>query len=435
MNNLNNLEIDKPYSRAIVVGVNVGNDLLFNYQINETCALCQALDIEVVETIIQNLPSFNSATYLGSGKLDELKRYALTLEANVVVFNDDLSPAQLKNITDFLDCEVMDRTMLILEIFKIRARTKEASLQVEIANLNYMLPRLIGMHNNLSRIGGGGAGGTGARRGSGETKLELDRRHIEAKIDKAKEELRAVVKNRQTSRKLRTSSGIKTVAFVGYTNAGKSSTINNLLSMFNENVSDKQVFVKDMLFATLETSTRKIKLPNNHEFLITDTVGFVSRLPHFLVESFKSTLEEIKEASLIVHIIDSSSPYMELQINTTNQVLEEIGVKDIPVLYAFNKSDLLKNPLFISKNYQPQILLSATSKEGYSDLIDKIEETLFPDTITCDLLIPYDKGEIYSLLKEVAHIKTTDFTNEGTLIEVSLPNSLYQRYKIYQIEK
>ena len=343
---MNNINID--LEKAIVVGINTGNDILFNYQFNETCSLCEALNIEVIDTVVQNLPHFNTATYLGKGKLEELKNLLDILNPNLIIFNDDLSPIQLRNITDYLECEVLDRTMLILEIFKIRAKTKEATLQVEIANLNYSLPRLVGLHNNLSRTGGGGGGASGARRGSGETKLELDRRHIERKIIKAKAELDDIVKSRQTSRKSRNANGIKTVAFVGYTNAGKSSTINTLLSIYKDKDELKQVFVKNMLFATLETSTRAVKLPNNKEFLVTDTVGFVSKLPHYLVESFKSTLEEIKEASLIVHVIDSNSPYMDLQIETTNAVLKELGVKDIPIIYAYNKVDLLVNKMFIS---------------------------------------------------------------------------------------
>ena len=427
MNNINNV-----FEKAIVVGINTGNDELFNYQFNETCSLCEALNIEVVDTLIQNLPHFNVATYLGKGKLEELKNLTDVLEPNLVVFNDDLSPVQLRNITDYLECEVLDRTMLILEIFKIRAKTKEATLQVEIANLNYTLPRLVGMHNNLSRIGGGGGGAAGARRGSGETKLELDRRHIERKIIKAKGELEDIVKSRQTSRKSRANNGVKTVAFVGYTNAGKSSTINTLLSIYKNEDELKQVFVKDMLFATLETSTRAIKLPNNKEFLVTDTVGFVSKLPHYLVESFKSTLEEINEASLIIHLIDSTSPYMELQIETTNKVLKELGVKDIPILYAYNKVDKLPNKMFVNQALEPSILLSSVTQEGYKELCDYIEKTLFPDFVEATLLIPYDKGNIYNILCEKANVISTEYLNEGILVCANMSTYLYNLYKEYE---
>lgn len=426
---MNNIEV---IEKTIVVGINTGNDELFNYQFNETCSLCEALNIEVIDTVVQNLPHFNTATYLGKGKLEELKNLVDVLEPNLVIFNDDLSPVQLRNITDFLECEVLDRTMLILEIFKVRAKTKEATLQVEIANLNYSLPRLVGMHNNLSRIGGGGGGAAGARRGSGETKLELDRRHIERKIIKAKSELESIVKARQTSRKSRANNGVKTVAFVGYTNAGKSSTINTLLSIYKEDDDAKQVFVKDMLFATLETSTRSIKLPNNKEFLVTDTVGFVSKLPHYLVESFKSTLEEITEASLIIHLIDSTSPYMELQIETTNKVLKELGVKDIPVLYAYNKVDKLPNKMFVNASLTPFVLLSSVTKEGYKELCDHIEKTLFPDFVEATLLLPYDKGNIYNSLCEKANVISTEYLAEGILVCASMSTYLYNLYKEYE---
>ncbi len=422
---------NKEFEQSIVVGINTGNDILFNYQFNETISLCKALDIEVVDTLTQNLPHPNTATYLGKGKLDELKELILHYDVNLVIFNDDLSPIQLRNITDYLEVEVLDRTMLILEIFKIRAKTKEATLQVEIANLNYSLPRLIGLHNNLSRTGGGGGGASGARRGSGETKLELDRRHIERKIIKAKSELEDIVKARQTSRKSRSANGIKTVAFVGYTNAGKSSTINTLLSTYKDEET-KQVFVKDMLFATLETSTRAIKLPNNKEFLITDTVGFVSKLPHYLVESFKSTLEEITEASLIVHVIDSTSPYMDLQIETTNKVLKELGVKDIPILYAFNKVDKLPNKMFVNSNLTPSIYLSSVTKEGYDDLCSFIEKTLFPDFVTCNLLLPYTRGDIYNSLKEKANVLSTEYLDRGILVNADLSTYLYNLYKEFE---
>lgn len=421
--------------KAIIVGINFGNDDLFNYQFSETCNLCSALDIDVIETLTQNLPHPNNATYLGKGKLEELKELCNLLTPNLVIFNDDLSSIQLRNITSVLEVEVLDRTMLILEIFKIRAKTKEASLQVEIANLNYMLPRLIGLHNNLSRTGGGGGGGTGARRGSGETKLELDRRHIERRINKAKLELEEITYARKTSRKSRIANNIKTVAFVGYTNAGKSSTINSLLSLYKKDDDTKQVFVKDMLFATLETSTRSIKLENNFEFLVTDTVGFVSKLPHFLVESFKSTLEEIKEASLIVHVIDSTSPYMELQINTTNSVLQELGVKDIPILYAYNKVDKLPNKMFINNLLDPYIFLSSVTLEGYNDLKNEIERICFPDSISTTLYLPYSKGDIYNILKEKANVTSTSYLNTCIKIEVVLSQYLYNLYSQYEKEE
>ena len=257
-------------NHVIIVGINKGNDELFHYEMKEMENLCAALELEVVSTIVQNLDSPVSSTYLGKGKLEEVKIYADELNVAYVVFNDELSPVQFKNITNTIQTPCFDRTMLILEIFKIRARTKEAVLQVELAELKYQLPRLAGSYTDLSRLGGGGSGSGGARRGAGETKLELDRRHIEKRISKLKTDLLEIVQARGVSRKSRSANEIPIVALVGYTNARKSSTMNTILSLFNDNT-DKEVFVKDMLFATLETSTRQVKLPNNKTFLLTDT--------------------------------------------------------------------------------------------------------------------------------------------------------------------
>ena len=426
---MENIEITR---RAIVVGVNTGDNILFNYQLSEIHNLCEGLNIEVVSDLVQNLVSVNNATYIGKGKLEELVLASSELHVDLIVFNDELSPAQLKNITDIVDVEVMDRTMLILKIFELRAKTKEAALQVEIANLNYTLPRLAGKYNNLSRTGGGASGGLGARRGSGETKLELDCRAISLRINKAKEELASITSVRKTNRKMRQSNNIKTVAFVGYTNAGKSSTINKLLELYG--MIDKSVFVKDMLFATLETSTRNIKLPNNNEFLITDTVGFVSKLPHHLVESFKSTLEEITEADFIIHVVDASSPFLELQIQTTMEVLDSLGVENIPMLYAFNKIDKVTNIEFLPNSYQPSINISSIDNTGYDLLIKAIEEALFNDLKIIKILLPYNKGDLYSILKDNAEVISTEYTNDGMLIEVKVSPYLLAKCEPYIVD-
>lgn len=423
---------DNITKKALIVGVCTKNEEFFNYEMKELAALVEACMMEYVGSITQNLPSFNNATYVGSGKVDEIKLYLDVKNANIVIFNDELSPAQLANLADLIDCEIMDRTMLILEIFKTRAKTKEATLQVELAHLNYMLPRLVGARKNLSRTGGGASGGAGARRGAGETKLELDRRIIEKRIDKLKAELAEISLDRQTARKMRKKNSTPVVSFVGYTNAGKSSTINSLLRLIDQDP-EKEVFVKNMLFATLDTQTRRIKLNNNHEFLITDTVGFVNKLPHHLVESFKSTLEEITESSLIVHLIDASSPYLEWQIATTNEVLKKLGYKHIPLLYAYNKIDLVKNMIFIPTTYQPMIKLSNQTNEGITDLLTHIEKTLFKD-ITITLLLPYTKGDIYNILSEKANIIKTEYLNEGIKVEVNLSKYLYNLYQSYEIK-
>lgn len=434
MNKTNTLNIVEKPLQALLVGVNSGNDTLFYYQMEELKNLCFARGIAIKDTINQNLPKINPVTYVGSGKIEEINQLASALEVDYIIFNDELSPIQLKNIELVIDdeIEIIDRTMLILDIFESLAKTKEASLQVEVARLKYSLPRLIGKRRYLSRTAGGGAGGGGARRGLGETKLELDRRQIVNQIERAKTELIAITKARSTSRKRRSSSNTPVVAFVGYTNSGKSSTINTLLSLYSE--FDKNLFVKDMLFATLDTATRSIKLPNNHEFLITDTVGFVSKLPHHLIDSFKSTLEEITEASLIVHIIDASSPFMDLQIDTTNQVLKELGAEAIPTIYAFNKMDLVKEPRFITSRYDNPLLISSYTKEGYEKLVNAMEDLLFPKEFLLQLLIPYSNGEIYSVLKEKTEVLTTEYTDNGIKVLAKMSEHLSNLYQEFIIK-
>ena len=303
-------------TKAIIVGVN---------------NLCEARGIEVVDNVIQNLPHPNNKSYVGSGKLTEIATLKDAYGIDLIVVLDELSPVQLKNMEDALNCEVIDRTMLILEIFQLRAKTKEAILQVEIANLKYMLPRLVGSYTNLSRIGGGGGGGTGARRGSGETKLEEDRRHIERRIQKATEELKEIVLSRQVARKARKANNTKTVAFVGYTNAGKSTLLNTLTGA--------GILAEDKLFATLDPTTRDLKLPSGQEILMTDTVGFIRKLPTHLVDSFKSTLDEVREADLLLHVVDISHPDFEEQISVVENTLKDLGCAEKPSMIVFNKID------------------------------------------------------------------------------------------------
>src|SRR5690606_5364432 len=303
--------------------------------------IAEACNVEVAGEIDQNLERINPSHYVGKGKVEEIKAFYEEADANLVIFNDELSPSQIRNLEADLECKVIDRTVLILDIFAQRAKTREAQLQVEIAHMKYMLPRLVGMRESLGRQ----SGGVGTKnRGAGETRLELDRRRIEEKITVLSKELEELVAHRQTQRKQRKKKELPVVSLVGYTNAGKSTIMNALMERYNP-AQEKLVFEKDMLFATLETSVRNIPLPDNKAFLLTDTVGFVSKLPHHLVKAFRSTLEEVAEADLLIHVVDFSNPEYERLIKITNETLKDIGITDLPVIYAYNKSDLTDYPV------------------------------------------------------------------------------------------
>ncbi|MBO3443347.1 GTPase HflX [Clostridium sp. CCUG 7971] len=411
--------------KGILVGVNINNKNNFDESMIELENLALACDIESVGSIVQNSKQVNPTYYIGSGKIDELSNIIESLEAEVVIFNNELSSSQLRNIESKLKCQVLDRTSLILDIFAQRAKTREAKLQVEVARLKYLLPRLIGANENLGRQ----SGGVGTKnKGVGETKLELDRRKIEDKIAVLNKELETLKHQRNTQRNKRNKSNIPSIALVGYTNAGKSSVMNELINRFKDN-DDKKVFEKDMLFATLETYVRNIKLPDNKEFLLSDTVGFVSDLPHDLVKAFRSTLEEACEADLLIHVIDISNPNYESHIDVTNETLKQIGAEHIPVIYAYNKVDLMK--LFIPSDRG--IYISAKSGIGIEELIESICKKVFRDYITCKVLIPYNEGEIVAYLNENASIINTNYTDEGTILNIECSKQDYDRYKNYLI--
>lgn len=411
--------------KAILVGADFGNDYMIDYYMEELKNLAEAKDLEVVEIITQAIDKITPNYYIGKGKVEEIKMYVDSLDADMVIFNNELSGSQIRNLEKVLDCRVIDRTLLILDIFASRAKTKAAMLQVEIAQLDYMLPRLVGLRDSLNRQ----QGGIGSR-GPGEKKLELDRRRIERERSKLLKELDEVVKIRHMQRKKRLESNIKKIAIVGYTNAGKSTLLNELVK-FSNNETDKQVFVKNMLFATLETSTRLITLDNNKSFLATDTVGFVSNLPHKLVESFKSTLEEITESDYIIHVVDSSNKFYEKQIEVTNQTLAEIGVHDIPTLYIYNKLDLTTNG--VDPVNFPNIKVSLFNNEDIKKIVDFIEEKIFADYEKVKLLIPFEKGDLVNFLNENNHILSQSYANEGTIIELMVSSIQKGKYADYII--
>ena len=410
--------------RAILVGVDLNNDKNFDYSVEELKNLAEACSVEVADVLTQKLERVNSAHYIGSGKVEEVAHLVAKNDANLVIFNDELSPSQIRNLEHELQCKVIDRTILILDIFASRAKTREAQLQVEVAQLKYMMPRLIGLNASLSRQ----AGGIGSK-GPGEKKLELDRRRIEEQIHKLNKELDALVLARQNQRKLRKKNATTVVALVGYTNAGKSTTMNALLNVSNAEA-DKSVFEKNMLFATLETSTRQIQLPDNKQFLLTDTVGFVSKLPHQLVKAFRSTLEEVTEADLLLHVVDLSHPEFQAQIEITNKVLDELGVKETPMVYVYNKADLVDNEF--TPSTQEAVRISAKNLTNIDTLINSIKSHLFHHYVKETFLIPYDKGNIISYLNDHATVFETEYLDNGTLITVECSDQDVERFHQYK---
>ena len=411
--------------RGIIVGININNKNNFEESIIELKNLCIACDIEIVGEMEQNLKKINPTFYMGSGKIEELRDLIEEMNAEIIVFNNELSASQIKNIEEEVKCSIIDRTALILDIFANRAKTREAKLQVEVARLQYELPRLIGANENLGRQ----SGGVGTKnRGAGETKLELDRRRIEDRIASLNKELEILKYQRNTQKNKRKKSSIPNVALVGYTNAGKSSVMNVLVEKFI-NKEDKKVFEKNMLFATLETYVRNIKLHNNKSFLLYDTVGFVGDLPHNLVKAFRSTLEEVCDADLLVHIIDISNPNYKNQIDVTNETLSQIGADNIPMIYVYNKIDLID----LDKLDNNKILISAKRDIGIDRLIESICEKVFEDYIRFKLKIPYSEGKTISNIMENATILDSEYIEDGVILNIECSEKEYVQYKQYII--
>jgi len=416
-------ETKEKRERALVVGVNLNQDLYFEESIEELKNLALACDIEPVGEVVQNLQRPNNTHYVGTGKLTEIRDLIDQEEIDVLIFEDELTPSQIRNLSKHLDIEILDRTRLILDIFANRAQTKEAKMRVEIARLRYALPRLRVENQNFGHQRGGGA----INRGAGETKQELKRRKVEDKIAELEQELKNMVKTRQIQRKKRAKSGIPTVALVGYTNAGKSTIMNAMVRKFQEIATEKTVFEKDMLFATLDTSVRHIKFEKGKSILLSDTVGFINKLPHHLVKAFHSTLEEAREADLLLHVVDVASPNHRQHIDVTNETLKEIGAGHIDMAYVYNKIDLVeKNP----SNDSEEVLIKLSAKKdiGFESLFDLLKDRLFSDYRRCQLLIPYDQGGEIPYLKEHGTILEISYEDTGTLLDVELRELDFEKY-------
>ena len=424
--------IEKKRERVLLVGLNLTDgrkrqihdmDIDIDVTMEELEELAKAAGGEVVGVLVQNKPTIDVGYYIGKGKAEELGEYATKLEADLIVVNDELSGAQLKNLEEATQIDVIDRTQLILDIFAQRALSKEGKLQVELAQMKYRLPRLIGLGRELSRTGGG----IGTR-GPGETKLETDKRHIRSRIDDIRRELKEVAKNREVQRSARQKSELPIVALIGYTNAGKSSLLNELIKTHKDYQTEKQVFAKDMLFATLDVSLRKAVFPSNREYLVTDTVGFVSKLPHYLVEAFKSTLEEVKYADVLLHVVDASNENYELQMATTLAVLKELDCLGKPMLTIYNKMDKIEYEVSTPREDE-SIFVSCKTGYNMDLLVQNIEDMLIGKGKKVEMLIPYDKGSVVNYLHGKTVFEVHEYREDGIYIETVLDDADYGKWK------
>lgn len=422
------METTKPnLDQIIIIGLDTGQSN-FEYTMNELVELAKANNMQVLDRLDQALDRPNAATYFGKGKVEELANLATALQATTIVANDELSPSQIKNLTDATKVRVIDRTALILEIFAQRAQSKEAKIQVEIVQLQYRLPRLRTADNiTLDQQSGGGAGMS--NRGAGETQMEMDRRVIQRHISHLRNELKEIQKSEDTKRSQRDKSAIPTAALVGYTNAGKSTIMNQLVERYGISV-DKQVFEKDMLFATLDTSVRQLTLTDQKRFLLSDTVGFVSKLPTQLVEAFKSTLAEAANADLLIQVIDYSDPHYEEMIKTTESTLQQIGIEDIPMVYVFNKADRTEVEYPVMEG-EDRIVISAKDPASIDMLEQVIRQHLFKDYQTATLLVPFAEGNIVSYLNEHTNILETTYEEAGSRLKVELSSDDLHRFENY----
>ena len=393
----------RPPVKAVLLAVDLGQ---YDAQrsLEELAALAEANGMEPVSEVLQKRDAIDVATVLGEGRVAEAKLVCQNLHAEVAIFDGELSGSQIRNLEQALEVEVIDRTMLILEIFSSRAITNEGKLQTELATLRYRLPRLTGLGQSLSRQGGGGGGGGGARRGAGESKLEYDRRHLRRRIDALSQRLKELEARRGENRRARQKSGVPVISLVGYTNVGKSSLLNRLCGA--------DVLEADMLFATLDPTARKLTLPSGLTVVAVDTVGFVSRLPHHLVDAFKSTLEETAYSDVIVKVADASDPQREEQLAVTDEVLEQLGCAGIPQITVYNKCD--KGAL----SFAPGVLLtSARTGLGLNALLEELDRQLSSRMRPVKLLLPYDQLGLAAPLRQRGSVTVEEYRPEGVYLE------------------
>lgn len=406
-------ETDEEIERVILVGVQLDDDDDAESSLEELKELADTAGAVTVGKVIQPRDSFHPATYVGKGKLEELRVLIDQLDATGIICDDDLTPAQLKNLEDELATKVMDRTMVILDIFAAHATTSEGKIQVEMAQLKYRMTRLAGLGTTLSRLGGG----IGTR-GPGEKKIETDRRIIRDRITRLSRQLKEVSSHREITRQQRSEDSVMTAAIVGYTNAGKSTLLNRL--------TDSDVLSQDKLFATLDPTTRMLKLTNKEKILLTDTVGFIRKLPHNLIEAFKSTLEEARYSDIIIHVVDCSNPDMDRQIKTVYDTLQQLEVKDKIVVTLFNKCDKLQDiPVLKDLNARYTINISAKTGEGLEKLDEVLQEIIRESRIYIERCFGYNEAGKIQLIREHGQLMKEEYTQDGIEIQAYVPQSVY----------
>ncbi|CAM3965306.1 GTPase HflX [Saccharibacillus endophyticus] len=405
-------------SRAILVSL-VTDDVKRSgidpvYSLEELVALADTAGVEVLSSMSQNREKKDTRWFIGKGKVQELKLIADELGANTAIFDQELSGAQVRNLEEELDLKIIDRTQLILDIFAQRAKTREGIIQVELAQLSYLLPRLAGQGRNLSRLGGG----IGSR-GPGESKLETDRRHIRGRIDELKRQIAEVEKHRAQQRQRRIKSGTVQVALVGYTNAGKSTLLRQL--------TNADVYVQNQLFATLDPTSRTLELPGGREIVLTDTVGFIQNLPHHLIAAFRATLEEVNEANLVLHVVDASSAMLKDQMKVVDQLLQELGAVDKPQIQIYNKKDLCTpEQLELLPEDDWNLRLSAYDEKDLEKLLNRLQEELTGGTVT--YRVPAARGDLASQLYKIGEVISQDFDEEHIVYEVRLHKGEAEKY-------
>lgn len=417
-----------PEDRAVLVGVDLGShEWPLEESLSELARLAETAGATIVATATQRLDKPNPRTFIGAGKVEEIAQTATRLGANLVIFDDDLTPSQQTNLQDLIpEAKVLDRTGLILDIFALHATSREGKLQVELAQLEYLLPRLRGMWGHLERERLGG--GRGARFGAGESQLETDRRLARKRVGELKRELKQVSGERELQRKARVRSGVLRVALVGYTNAGKSTLLNALTGA--------GVLAEDMLFATLDSTTRGLELPEGRRITITDTVGFINKLPHALVEAFKSTLDEVREADLLLHVVDASAGQRREQMQAVRDVLAEIGAVEKPQVQVFNKADLLPDEDLerMRRTNRDAVFVSAVTGMGLEEIKERVAQEAAAGSLTLTLMVPYTRGEVVKLAHEQTQIVSEEHTAEGTRLVLKAPVPLLDRLEEFETD-